>query len=370
MSRNAKILLILLVVLILLGGLLWFLSQHQSVQPVISNSPLPINQIDTNAENETTSILVDSDGSADTVSICSFNIQFLGNSKKRDNKALAWVVKDFDIVVVQELVAPPAHGIYPDGTTYEADPEAVQFIQAMEELGYRWVYSEEDTGTGDKIHLASSATEWWIAFYKPEAVTLDSLVPHGFLASDRSNHPDYERVPYSFGFTTTHTKADFGLISVHLQPGEKAEEVARRKHELASIASWVAANSEVEKDFIVLGDMNIYTQQELMQATPKGYKSLNYNCVRTNTLINSDKDAGARPYDHVMYNLAYTQHEIDTNYGFQVLDLVQLLKSTWTLPEPYPGEPYNHNAFRSYYSDHHPVAFQLIFTGDDDGLNR
>ena len=51
--------------------------------------------------------------------ICSFNIQFLGNYKKRDNEALADLLKNFDIVIIQELLAPPFHGVFPNGQIRE-----------------------------------------------------------------------------------------------------------------------------------------------------------------------------------------------------------------------------------------------------------
>ena len=35
------------------------------------------------------------------------------------------------------------------------------------------------------------------------------------------------------------------------------------------------------------------------------------------------------------------------------------MRSTWALPEPYPGDPYVHNEFKQCYSDHNPVAFRL-----------
>jgi len=32
----------------------------------------------------------------------------------------------------------------------------------------------------------------------------------------------------------------------------------------------------------------------------------------------------------------------------------------------YPGEPYNHDGFRKYYSDHHPVVFKMVEVERDD----
>ena len=138
------------------------------------------------------------------ITICSFNIMWLGHFKKhgRENEALANILKPFDIVVVQELVAPPMDGNYPDGDTYSADPEAAAFFKAMQESGFTYKISEEDTGTNDEIHTSNPSTEWWVAFYDPNSVKCVSDIPFGFLVDDRSNHPDYERVPYAFAFRT------------------------------------------------------------------------------------------------------------------------------------------------------------------------
>ena len=89
--------------------------------------------------------------------ICTFNIQFLGHFKNRDNSALADLLEDYDIVVVQELVAPPDSGYYPDSTYFKRDTEAYQFINEMENRGFSYILSEEDTGAGEEIHKNSSA---------------------------------------------------------------------------------------------------------------------------------------------------------------------------------------------------------------------
>jgi len=89
------------------------------------------------------------------ISICSFNIKFVGLYKDKQNAALAEILKEFDVVVVQELVAPPIDGIYPDNTPYKADTEAKAFVDAMTTNGFKYLLSTEDTGTNDKIHVGS-----------------------------------------------------------------------------------------------------------------------------------------------------------------------------------------------------------------------
>lgn len=294
------------------------------------------------------------------LSVCSFNIQFVGHFQKKDNETLSQILKGYDIVVIQELVAPPIDGFYPDGEPYSADPEALAFVQAMLNKGFGYILSEEDTGTGDKIHTSSSATEWWITFYDPNRVQYAPDLPHGFLAEDRSNNDNYERVPYAFPFRTTDNRLDFVLISVHLQPDDSKADQQRRQQELNAIHQWILDHNQQEKDYIILGDMNIKDEEELVQATPPGYLSLNDKCVSTNTNPNSPK-----PYDHVMYSSAYTT-EMDIQAGLTVVNLIEAVRPYWTSPNPFPGDPYVHNEFRQYYSDHHPVVFRLNALEMDD----
>lgn len=295
--------------------------------------------------------------------IASFNIQFLGNSTARDNTALTSILSPYDIVVVQEVVSPPYPGDFPDGKARRPDPQVTEFFDQMRALGFAFVLSEEDTGSGDAINVNGSSTEWWVAFYKPETVNLASSLPSGFLAADRSNHPDYERVPYAFAFADQSNKVDFVLISVHLKPGGGSSNMIRRSEELTAIATWIGDNDETEKDFIILGDMNIQSCPELISQTPAGYLSLNDECRATNTNLN-----GPKPFDHVMYNVQHTANDIDLTFDLVVIDLIEVMRPFWedASSDPYPGEPYIHNSFRGLYSDHHPIEFRIKIGATDD----
>lgn len=299
----------------------------------------------------------------DTLEVCSFNVQFLGSSARRRNSTLAKLVKDCDIVVIQELVAPPFDGSFPDGSAFKPDPEAGAFFGAMKSFGFEFVLSEEDTGTGPQLHVNSSATEWYVTFYKPSRVQPTEVLPHGFLAESRADHDDFERVPYAFSFRTANGNLDFVLISVHLKPNKDSASKARRKHELASIAAWIDAHDEVEKDFIILGDMNIEDECELQDATPAGFVSLNNECVQTNT---NQRAGTAKPYDHVMFRPAHST-EIDNQFDFKVIDLIAATRGSWNDSDgEFPGDPYDHNRFRAYFSDHHPVRFRFNIPDQDD----
>ncbi|WP_319469963.1 endonuclease/exonuclease/phosphatase family protein [uncultured Pseudodesulfovibrio sp.] len=298
-------------------------------------------------------------GDAASLKVVSFNIQFLGHFKKKDNKALAKLLSDYDLVFIQELVAPPIAGKYPDGTPFKADTEAKGFFDAMAMHGFSYKLSEEDTGTGEKIHKNSSATEWFVAFYKPHKVIPANDLAHGFLAEDRSNHSDYERVPYAFPFRAG--GADLVFISVHLQPGGSKKETARRAHEFESIFKWIANQNAPERDYVILGDMNIEDCEELASILPTGFASLNNDCIPTNTSPKTPK-----PYDHVIYNEKDSANEMANNH-FQVIDLVVAMGKKWSGERgSFPGNPYRHKEFRMRYSDHHPIALKIVIDGTDD----
>lgn len=297
---------------------------------------------------------------SEPIRIASFNIQFLGQFKSRDNDALAHLLAPYDLIFVQELDAPPYAGVYPNGESYRSDPEARKFFDAMRSYGFTYWISEEDTGTGPTIHHAGSSTEWFVAFYKPERVQPAAGLPGGFLAEDRSDNPDFERVPYAFSFRAG--GVDLVFISVHLKPGSGTAAKARRKHELAAVGHWISAQSGAEKDYVVLGDMNIENCAELSAAIITEFVSMNADCRATNT-----NPASPRPYDHVWYNPGSTSNEIDVPHGLTVMNMVEALRNQWSGASPYPGDPYDHNAFRQRYSDHNPIVFQLrTGTHDDD----
>ena len=289
---------------------------------------------------------------ADTLSICSFNIQFLGSFKKKENDQLADFLKNFDIVVIQEMVAPPYSGGFPDGKKFKSDRESQKFVQAMEKRGFLYWLSEEDTGPGETNHKASTSTEWWICFYKDSIITPEKSLPHGFLALDRTANPKFERVPYAFSFKGTNSNFDFSLISVHLAPGDNSE---RRKQELTSIYNWIDSCSAYEDDFYILGDMNISGSTELNSVLQSSWKSLNSSCLKTNTAKGTNK-----PYDHVFYN-SITSSEQVISSSFVVENILTYFEPLWKNPDiPYPGNPYDHNLFRQYYSDHYPISFKLL----------
>jgi endonuclease/exonuclease/phosphatase family metal-dependent hydrolase len=285
---------------------------------------------------------------ADELTICSFNIKFVGLFTRKDNTALSNLVKDYDLVVVQELIAPPV--ATPEDSTRR---RAKQFFDAMASHGFSYVLSESDTGNA-ALGSNTSATEWFVTFYKPTRVSPVTDLPHGFIAAPLSRNPSFRRVPYAAAFRTADRKLDFVLVSVHLEPDDRAF----RAGELRAIGTWIQRqhSTQAERDLIVLGDCNLQSKAELTANTPANFISLNADCVRTNVARGS-----AKPFDHVFYQPQFTT-EMDAGFGFKVVDLVEAMQ---------PGQPLastaEQNLFFQKYSDHHPVVFRLrIPVRDDD----
>ena len=300
--------------------------------------------------------------SQDTLKICSFNIQFLGHFQTRENAILADVVKNNDIVVVQEMVAAPVDGLYPDKTAYKADKESGAFVTEMTKRGFSYWMSTEDTGP-TKNHTPTTASEWWIVFYKKEKVLPDTVRCHGFVSQPLVANATFDRVPYAFPFKAVHGKSNFTLVSVHLHPDDGKADVVERKAELDYLMSWMTSLKESNKDVYVLGDCNIYDQKEFVDYKTKHITSLNEACVSTNSLKYGNAAKG-EPYDHVFYT-SYSNEDLIKN-SFNVIDLkAEILK---LVPAgTYQLDPYVHDDFRTKFSDHLPVTFQLV-TGKDTDL--
>ncbi|MCB0349557.1 MAG: hypothetical protein KDD38_00140 [Bdellovibrionales bacterium] len=336
--------------------------------PSVSNQPPPIQQDQERGE---------------AVQLCTSNIQFLGGSKLRDNEALANIYKNkgCDLVIVQELIAPPDLTLlpnsplynskevptYPDGTALRANERNTEFFIAMLAAGYdQFWLSEEDTGTSVKNHSNGTNTEWFVVFYKSQVVRPKLDLPNGFLDADRTANPKYDRVPYAFSFTTVGNSVDFVLINVHLHPGPGRLDRERRKVEITNIFEWIAVQKfqNSEKDYIILGDMNLEDKKELDSVIPPEFVSLNAEAAtNTNTNMTSPK-----PYDHIMISRDDTK-EVEFENNFEVINLISELAIDWAskhVDSAYPGDPYNHDMFRFYYTDHHPVLFKMKSSGQDD----
>ncbi len=300
----------------------------------------------------------------DTLSICTFNIQFLGHFKNRKDTLLGRLLQDYDIVVIQEMVAPPVDGVYPDGTRYALDQESANFHSVMSDNGFNYWLSKEDTGPTNN-HINSSGSEWWIVYYKgrvqPDTTGVE---PFGFLSDTLVGNSKFKRVPYSFAFKNSDDSSSFNLISVHLNPGGSTKDRSIRNTEFIGIKNWIEEERSKNCDFIILGDCNLEDKTELLRIEQtifeSEFRSLNEDCLSTNTKMYEDSGKG-KPYDHIFVNTCLTEEIVENS--FHRVDLRKFLQSEGLYNDFFP---YEHNYFRTRLSDHVPVEFKIILGKDLD----
>lgn len=333
----------------------------------------------------------------DSLAVCTWNIQWIGHWKAKRHEDLAKTLEPCDVAVVQEMVAPPWDVLVVDPAkkatvTLKGDLEAKAFAEAMRKVGFDGVLlSEEDTGP-TKNHTNSTASEWYVAFFKTSKVVAAKDLPSGFLAKKRAGNSVFSRVPYAFALRALrHGKpsVDFVLVSVHLHakgPSETEKRAkARRVREFRAINEWITSQRSKhpsgEQDFFVVGDMNIEDFEEVMAffgkpspaietelaAMPlanerenpplwdtseslRSVQSMNYSArLRTMTGTNLRR---TKPFDHVMHHRDIT---VETGAVLEILDM----PAVFGLDE-FPDA----RAFIQAYSDHAPLRF-LIGLGED-----
>jgi endonuclease/exonuclease/phosphatase family metal-dependent hydrolase len=295
--------------------------------------------------------------------VCSFNIKWLGSSKSKENRKLVDLMLTYDLVIVQELVAPPFDGVYPNGEKYDGDAESAVFFDLMYDNGFRFFLSNEDTGK-NKNHSGSSQSEWFVVFYRDGVLRVDSSRCE-FISSPLVLNSTFDRVPYRVQFSTIDNTLDFSVINVHLASDEGA--VAERKKELETIVSYANSQWNNEKDFLIVGDMNIQSSAEFTTVLPIQWQSLNDECRATNVASAKNPD-NQKPYDHVMYFPEYTAADLDLIYDLEVVDLFTTFYTQWAIENPSSASSSSWvNSFGSVLSDHHPVTFKMVYgVADDD----
>ncbi len=302
----------------------------------------------------------------ESLTVCSFDINQLGYYAEKDGRALAHVLANYDVVVIQGIVAPPYEGTFPNGDPYQPNDKVGEFFDEMTiRHGFGYVLSEEDTGKRLINHSNEPWTEWFVVFYDPAKLEPASGLPQAFLADDVTANPVFDRVPYAFSLRHLETGFDFVLISVHLHEGSDEEDKAKRAAEQEAISAWIESQptEETESEYIVVGSMNFADCAEILSSIPNELRFLNptYSgvCLATDASL-----APSRPYDGALF---VQRVEVDYVFGLRVIDLVSGLAAVWN-PFDEPIETaYGDLGFVRQISDHNPIVFRFqLASGDWD----
>jgi hypothetical protein len=291
------------------------------------------------------------------LTLVTFTIDNIGVYTTRDNEALACMVAAYDLVVLHDLGAPPYPGSFADGEAYRPSQPAAVFFDAMRRAGFEYVLAPEDTGHVPTNKLNSGLTVWPVTFYKPNRVRLAQDRPSGYIDPDRTDNPNFDRVPFALAFETAEGGYDFIVVSVDL--AETREKASRRRFELSALTGWLSQYAADERDIFVSGGFDFTDCGELASSLPPVLIAVEEECQATDL-------GGKRPTSGWLVLEGATASLAGPP---AVLDMVAAMEPFWAIKfgPDYPGDPLDIPLFSQTYSSHRPVVLGVVPPpGDED----
>jgi len=167
----------------------------------------------------------------DQVKIASFNLRIFGQSKVEKApvvKAIAEIIKRFDIVALQEI----------------RDKEESAILVLMDEINKD--SKQYDLIVGPRLGRTSSK-EQYAFVYRADKFNYDYFP----ITWNDDDEDAFEREPYIANFYTTEGNFDFILINIHTKPEDAEKEIGKLPQVMAFAAEYYG-----EEDVICLGDFN------------------------------------------------------------------------------------------------------------------
>ncbi len=273
-------------------------------------------------EQDESDIPVVTDGGK--IKVAAFNIQVFGRTKRDKPEVmnvLAHIVREFDVVLVQEI----------RDSSETTAPFFLETINALEGPDYAFIRSERLGRTTSK--------EAYAYFYNTE--TIQYLSESAFVFNDTGDV--FEREPYVASFVSG--EFDFTLIGIHTKPDDAYNEIGN----LTVVFDLVRGMGD-ERDIMVLGDFNAdgsYFDEESMD---NPLMASEYVWVVGNDIDTMTKTGWT--YDRlVMTNYTFSSEYIADSTDVFYFDQIYGLNQTYT----------------EEVSDHFPVyaEFSIVLPDDD-----
>jgi deoxyribonuclease-1-like protein len=284
----------LLLLVVALGGAAFYVHQHYEIEGF---ERLALRHREASAADR--SYDVESPGRAahDTIRIGSFNIQVFGTTKAhkpRVMEILAEVVRDFDLVAIQEIRS-------------KDDTLLPRFVEQVNASGARYDYA-----IGPRLGHSDSKEQYAFIF-NTETIEIDRAGT--FTVADPNQR--LQRPPLVGMFRCRGPPPDkaftFFLADVHTQPSRVHEELTALRDAYRALLN----NDRKEDDVILLGDLNASEKQlgDLGQIS-------GITWVLSDTPTNT---RGTKSYDNMLF-LARETNEYTGRSG--VIDLVRRFNLT------------------------------------------
>ena len=223
----------------------------------------------------------------DTIKIASFNIQVFGRSKANKPevmKVIADIIKQFDIVAVQEI--------------RDNSGTAIKKLMSMLGVQYHYIISKR---------LGRTSSKEQYAYIYREGV---ELLQRPF------EHPDtldlFHRQPFIAHFKKG--EFDFMLVTIHIDPDEAEEEI----YELNNVVI-ETIDKFGEPDIIILGDLN--ADCSYFNESKKGVLNETVYSWLIPDWIDTNLAKSSCTYDRIIITKTQTENDFTGVYGVVYFDM-------------------------------------------------
>ena len=246
-----------------------------------------------------------------TITLATFNIQNLGRDKPDQPRLAAEIIKQFDVVAIQEVM------------NYGGGAKGLDAVnKIVEELGDGWasVACTEPNGTESATSGAVHTFEFYAFIYNTTKVQLvgtarlwdEAANPVGDLADQERQ---FDREPFIASFKAVNGNLDFTVISLHAAAPSKSwrdDEIRRLKH----VYETVQAEDPNQNDVFLLGDFNTPVNKSEW-GDLKGLSTMTHILTKNDktTLNKSAGKLSQNQYDTIWYQSSASAEDVVPNSG-------------------------------------------------------
>lgn len=219
------------------------------------------------------------------IKIATFNIQTFGKtkcSKKEVTNTLTKIVKNFDIVAIQEI---------------KDEATLPYFVTLLNESSQQ----EYDSVSSTLLGRTPSKEKYAFVYNKQKI----QFTGKSYAYNDKLDI--FERDPFVAQFKSN--KFDFVLANIHIKPSDAKKEIAN----LVDVVDDACKKFSDDKDIIVLGDYNA-DGSYFSESTTTGFRDLKYFWAIPDDFDTTIAD-NSNTYDRIVFQKKYTKEDFTGNSG-------------------------------------------------------
>lgn len=313
---------------------------------------------------------------ANQIRLGTFNIEKLGKANEYQAKNAAEILKNYDIVAIQEIMNTGASKTNPRG-----DKGIVALKLVISYLGDDWSYviSPEPNGTANANRSRAFNTfEYYAFIYKKSKLELVNNSAHLWnevenpMPGLKDQGRQFDREPFIASFKAKNGNLDFTIITIHAAApaaGWRKDEIKR----LTVVYRTVQDLDPNQNDVFLLGDFNTNVDKKEWNSL-KNLPAMKH--ILTPGDVTTLNKAGGRlsksQYDTVWYQGSYSDEDIvpETAQVDQAWKENLSFTEDIKIPKKMKNERRQIWLYGKFTSDHLPVTMLLWIDKDTDNFQN